>query len=226
MILSELVGYFDAFHSWESDIQGRTQLAWEGCGAATLLQVFCASIRFGDEAPIDSRMLQTAETYPPELTLAEARDRYLQENGFTTETYTERWARVPLWFGLHIWVPSPKARQRALRMHDLHHVLTGYGTDLAGEAEISAWEFRRGLGGLGVYVGSIVVMGLVQGMVLRTRRTRAAYDASSTARSLFDLHYTYEPLLTRTLGDVRQELGIPREGVVATRALHADAPTS
>jgi hypothetical protein len=63
-------------------------------------------------------------------------------------------------------------------------------------------------------------------MVLRTRRTRAAYDASSTARSLFDLHYTYEPLLTRTLGDVRQELGIPREGVVATRALHADAPTS
>ena len=50
-------------------------------------------------------MLRTAETYPPGLTLAEARDRYLAENGFTTETYTERWARVPLWFGMHIWVP-------------------------------------------------------------------------------------------------------------------------
>lgn len=169
-------------------------------------------------------MLRTAESYPPEMTLADARDRYLAENGFTQETYTETWARVPLWFGLHIWVPSPKIRQRALRMHDLHHVLTGYGTDLAGEAEISAWEFRRGLSGLGPYVGSIVIVGLIQGMVLRTRRTRMAYDASSSARSLFNAHYTYEPLLTRTLGDVRAELGIPQMGVVETRALHDDAP--
>ena len=125
---------------------------------------------------------------------------------------------------MHIWVPSPKGRQRALRMHDLHHVLTGYGTDLAGEAEISAWEFRRGLGGLGAYVGSIVMTGMVQGMLLRTRRTRDAYNASNDTRSLFNAHYAYEPLLARTLQDVRGELGIPRKGVVDSRVLHPDAP--
>ena len=48
-------------------------------------------------------------------------------------------------------------RQRAVRWHDLHHVATRFGTDNVGEGEISAWELRRGLRGLGPYVGAIVL---------------------------------------------------------------------
>ena len=33
-----------------------------------------------------------------------------------------------------------------LPWHDLHHVATGYGTGLIGEAEISAYELRAGCG--------------------------------------------------------------------------------
>lgn len=166
----------------------------------------------------------TCESYPPTLTLREGRDRYLDENGFTMTTYTERWARVPLWFGLHILVPSPPSRGDALRMHDLHHVLTGYGTDLAGEAEISAWESSRGLGALSPYVRAIVLAGDVQGMMLRPRRTWRALRVAPGKGSLFGRHLEYAALLDRSIGEVRAELGLPREGLVTTRCLHADAP--
>ena len=170
------------------------------------------------------RERSTRETYPPELTLEAARDRYLAENGFTMDTYTERWARVALGLGLHVTVPSPPSRGDALRMHDLHHVLTGYGTDLAGEAEISAWETSRGLGALSPYVRAIVIGGDLQGLLLRPRRTLRAYRAAPGRGSLFGRHGEYEALLARSLGDVRAELDLPRDGLVATRRLHADAP--
>jgi hypothetical protein len=173
-----------------------------------------------------SRELSTRETYPPELTLREARDRYLAENRFTMDTYTERWARVALGFGAHIVVPSPRSRGDALRMHDLHHALTGYGTDLAGEAEISAWETSRGLGALSRYVRAIVLLGDTQGFLLCPLRTMRALRAAPGRGSLFGRHHEYEVLLARTLGAVRSELGIPRDGLVATRRLHADAPRS
>lgn len=35
-------------------------------------------------------------------------------------------------------------RKRALPLHDLHHVLTGYPCTMAGELQIAAWEFSAG----------------------------------------------------------------------------------
>jgi ubiquinone biosynthesis protein Coq4 len=34
-------------------------------------------------------------------------------------------------------------------LHDLHHVATGFGTDMIGEGEVSVWETRRRLRPLG-----------------------------------------------------------------------------
>ena len=172
------------------------------------------------------RERRTLETYPPEITLREGRDRYLAENGFTMETYTEQWTRIPVMWGIHVTLPSPEKRRQALPMHDLHHVVTGYGTDLAGEAEISAWETSRGLGGLGLYVRFLITLGDVQGLTLRPRRTWRAFHAAPGRGSLFGRHAEYEALLSRTVGEVRRELGIPEAGLVATRALHDDAPPS
>lgn len=81
VILSELVGYFDAFHSGESDIQGRAQLASGGRGAATLLQVFCASIRFvGAMSSTRAR----AECFEVEIGKAGAKP---------VETFCDAWVR-------------------------------------------------------------------------------------------------------------------------------------
>ncbi len=169
-------------------------------------------------------MLRTEDTYPPDATLREGLARYLGENGFSQSTYTERWASLPLPFGLHMKIPSPPSRGNALRMHDLHHVLTGYGTDLAGEAEISAWEVRGGLRGTGLYVGTIISSALLQGFVSAPVRTVQAGRRAQKQRTLFNRRTEYEALLDRKIGDVRIELGIPLEGATLERGLHLDAP--
>jgi hypothetical protein len=104
-------------------------------------------------------------------------------------------------------------------------VATGFGTDLVGEGEISAWELRRGLRGLGAYVGSIVVAGAFAGMLAAPVRTLRAWRASSRQHSLFRNKRPYDELLAMSVGDLRRELGVPDEGVAdRPRRLHAYAP--
>src|SRR4051794_5759973 len=78
------------------------------------------------------------------MRVRDALDHYLAENGFTAASYSSARSEGSL-FGLKFSLPNPPSHQRALRLHDLHHVATGFGTDHAGEAEISVWQARRGL---------------------------------------------------------------------------------
>src|SRR5262245_47490792 len=91
-----------------------------------------------------------------------ARDAYLEENGFTVDAYDERWTWATF-LGVRFAVPNTAKHRWGIMLHDLHHVATGFGTDLAGEGEISAWELGAGglagLRALGPYVGSIVMSG-------------------------------------------------------------------
>jgi len=162
-----------------------------------------------------------------------ARDVYLADNGFSLDVYASRWLDVWLFFGVRARVPNTRRHQQALMLHDLHHVVTGFGTDLAGEGEISAWEARRGLMAFGAYVASVVLAGALVGLVVAPRRTIAAWRAAARHRSLFSmarldegaLRAAYEALLERSVGEVRGELGIPSEGVARVpRGLHARAP--
>jgi hypothetical protein len=76
-------------------------------------------------------------------TLREARARCFRENGIDEDGgYARKWVKklgpVPVLF------PNTSGRRAALLPHDLHHVATGYGTTLVGEAEIGAWELASG----------------------------------------------------------------------------------
>ncbi len=71
----------------------------------------------------------------PDSTVREGRDAYLADNGFDMAGYTAKTFALPM-FGREVHLPNPPSRQRALARHDLHHALTGYGTDYIGEAEI------------------------------------------------------------------------------------------
>ena len=44
----------------------------------------------------------------------------------------------------HFYFPNFDARRKAVLRHDIHHLITGYKTNLAGESEISAWEIGSG----------------------------------------------------------------------------------
>ena len=52
---------------------------------------------------------------------------------------------------------------RSIAVHDAHHLLTGYGTDMRGEAEIAAWELASG--GCGrhwvMWLDRVVAMGVL-----------------------------------------------------------------
>src|SRR5436305_12839289 len=88
-----------------------------------------------------------ASIYPSEMTLGDARSRYFELNNFGKGGgYDERWIKVKVWH-FPIWLPNTAGRVRAVKYHDLHHVLTEYPTTWRGEAEIGAWEVATGCAG-------------------------------------------------------------------------------
>jgi len=78
-----------------------------------------------------------------DITVGEAVGRYHEENGFAGDATIVDTLQVHL-FGHTLDVPNPRFQRTLLAKHDLHHVLTGYGTDLRGEAEVGAWELAAG----------------------------------------------------------------------------------
>lgn len=165
-----------------------------------------------------------AHPLPASMSVREARDIYLAENGFTVEAYDAPTTSGSL-LGVKLAVPNPLAHRRAIRLHDLQHVATGFGTDHAGEAEISIWQARRGVGAAGMYVTTIVMANVLLGLVLAPGRTLAALRAPGARGSLFSMAIDYESLLERTVGELREMLAIPPHGLAThPRGLHAHAP--
>jgi hypothetical protein len=161
------------------------------------------------------------------LSVREARQAYLDENGFTVEAYDARWTDASF-FGIPLRVPNTARHRFAIMLHDLHHVATGYGTDLAGEAEISAWELRT-VRSLGLYVGTIVTLGALMGLAVAPRRTVAAFRAGSRGAPLFGRiadEAAYATLLTVDVGHLRRQVGVPLNGLVSNHCVHDRAPSS
>jgi hypothetical protein len=161
-----------------------------------------------------SELATRAQPLPSDWSVLQARDHYLRENGFTLAGYDAAWTRGSL-FGIPFVVPNTQRHRWAIKLHDLHHVATGYGTDLIGEVEISAWELRRGFGKLGLYVGSIVLSLAMTGFLIAPRRTLRAWQASGRGHtSLFsDVHGSYDELLHISVGELRGKLAVPLGGV-------------
>ena len=166
------------------------------------------------------------EPLPSSWSVEQGLHAYLEENGFTLEAYDA--PRTPVSFlGVSFSVPNPPRHRWAIRLHDLHHVATGYGTDPAGEGQISAWECRRGLHSLGLYVGLIVISGFLLGLIVAPVRTLRAWRASGHGVSLFhNKDHSYAELLCRSIGELRRLLGLPEDGLsTRRRGLHSVAPS-
>jgi hypothetical protein len=86
---------------------------------------------------------RTISAYPDDLLMEEARNLYFAANGFSVCDYAAPNFTIGI-FGLKHKFPNTESRKRVVPLHDLHHILTGYGTDWLGEAEIGAWELRAG----------------------------------------------------------------------------------
>jgi len=104
--------------------------------------------------------------------------------------------------------PNSDARRRAVKVHDLHHVLTGYQTDIYGEAEISAWELAAGCADM-VAAWGLNLGGMALGMLISPRRTWRAWVRGRQSGMLYRTRLDDE-LLNRKLGEVRSELGLDK----------------
>jgi hypothetical protein len=75
-------------------------------------------------------------TYEPEMTMRDALARYFEVNAFGADGgYNDAWVDFKLG-PMPFPFPNTQSRVRALRYHDLHHILTNYDTDTLGEFEI------------------------------------------------------------------------------------------
>jgi hypothetical protein len=146
------------------------------------------------------------------LTVRAARDQYLADNGFTTAGYTAPTFTLPV-LGFNVHLPNPPARQAAIASHDLHHVLLGFGTDYAGEAEIGVWELRAGCNTL--FLKFINTIALLMGALIAPRRVWHAWRRARGSRTLYVAGLDYATVLDMRVLDLRRRLGIPDEGLVA-----------
>jgi hypothetical protein len=143
---------------------------------------------------------------PPDScqTLEEARRHYFDANGFAPDGgYGARWVRVDLG-PLPFFFPNTGSRRRAVRFHDLHHVLTGYRTDLLGEAQIGAWELASGCADHHwAWYLNLAALGI--GLFLNPKALWLAFVRGRHTCNLYRRSFD-ENLLKGSVGSVRAEL--------------------
>ncbi|HTR51114.1 MAG TPA: hypothetical protein VMJ10_10445 [Kofleriaceae bacterium] len=147
------------------------------------------------------------------MTVREARAQYFARNGFSEAGYRDRWVKlklgpVPLAF------PNTRSRRRAIPMHDLHHVATGYETTVVGEGEIGAWEIA---GSCGPYAAAWLLnaIAFAGGMVMAPRRTYRAFVRGRRARTLYRTGWCDE-LLDLDVAELRRRVAVSGQPPSAT----------
>lgn len=142
----------------------------------------------------------------PASRLREARAQYFLSAGFDERSYSERWvvlrvAGLPL-----LAFPNTAQRVRSVRLHDLHHVLTGYDTSWTGEGEIAAWELASGCADhSAAWVLDFYAMLIA--LCIAPRRVSAAFRRGRRERNLYREEFSHA-LLDETVAGLRARLGI------------------
>jgi hypothetical protein len=144
--------------------------------------------------------------YADSTPLRHARADYFRKNAFGEDGgYGQPWVKLKLG-PVPIWFPNTAGRRRAVRLHDLHHVATGYDTSLVGEAEIGAWELASGCANY--YAAWLLNAGAVaMGLFLAPRRLWRAFVRGRSSTNLYRLGFD-ERWLDETVGALRERLGL------------------
>ena len=142
--------------------------------------------------------------YSDATPVRQARAEYFRTNGFRVKV---KLGPVPVWF------PNTAARRRAVRLHDLHHIATGYDTSLVGEAEIGAWELA---GGCEHYTAAWIlnIAAALLGLVVAPRRTWRAFLRGRQSETLYNLGFE-DRCLDETVGALRRRLRLRGAGAGA-----------
>ena len=142
--------------------------------------------------------------FAPGLTLGEARARLFALGNLGADGgYDDAWVKLKLW-RIPLAFPNTEGRRRAVRFHDLHHVLTEYPTTWRGEFEIAAWEIA---GGIRRYWAAwlLDLLGFACGLAVWPRSVYRAFMRGRRSQNLYDEEWD-DSILRRRVGDVRRSL--------------------
>ena len=159
--------------------------------------------------------------FAPGLTLGEARSRLFAISGFPPDGgYADAWVKLKLW-RIPLAFPNTAGRRRAVRFHDLHHVLTEYPTTWRGEFEIAAWEVAGGINRY--WEGWLLdLLGFACGLVVCPRAVYRAFVRGRRSANLY-LEAWDDSILARRVGDERRRLRLDADsGAAAARPTWRD----
>ncbi len=138
------------------------------------------------------------------MQVQEALRRFYMQNGFgeaggrnaaTAIVYAGPWT---------VRLPNIRARKRLLPFHDIHHVVTGYGTDRVGEAQLCAWEI--GSGSLREPMALFMnLVGLFTGLLYGPPEVYEAYRRGCSSKNTYGRELEGD-LFPRSLDQLRGEL--------------------
>ena len=110
---------------------------------------------------------------------------FYDRHGFGTE-FGARPKTVPVYTGcMLVPLPNIETRNKYLKYHDLHHLLTGYSVGRIGEGEISAWELGTGSMFASPVLGAMNLIALSTGFVLARDRMWSAFRRGIRSRNLY-----------------------------------------
>lgn len=145
--------------------------------------------------------------YPDSMTVQDGLQQYFAENNFGPDGGYEK-PSVPIKIGpFTMNLPNTEARKRAVKRHDIHHLVTGYETHFLGEAEIAAWELASGC--RDYYAAWILNgMALAVGIFMNPLKMLRAYQRGWQSKNLYS-EADLVPILNSTLGEVKALLQVP-----------------
>ena len=147
-------------------------------------------------------------TFDDGMNVLAARTQFFASYGFGADGgYHESWVKIQLG-PLPIVFPNTEQRKRSLKLHDLHHVTTGYATNWCGEGEISAWEVGGGCGNH-LAAWGINLSGMMLGLIITPVTTWRAFVRGRHTINLYHLVGDFdERLLELSVGALRAKMGL------------------
>ena len=106
---------------------------------------------------------------------------------------------------IHFYIPNFDARRRAVLKHDVHHIITGYPSELKGEAEIAAWEIASGCSN---YWAALLInsQGLLMGCAFYPLSTFKAFKKGRRTSNLYKNQFSEEEFLNMKVSELKKHL--------------------
>ena len=145
----------------------------------------------------------------PELTSGQILQVFYKEHDLPTDGgFDALWAKVNITERIYLYIPNIDARRIVLLQHDVHHLLTGYGTSLIDELEISSWEIGSGCGNYW-FGWAINMQGLMLGLLLRFRGVFRAFVRGRHSMNLYNNPIEDARLKNMTIKEIESIIKVP-----------------